>query len=321
MIRAGAVRSVAAPLRIGTVTLNAAIDKRYVVQTLRPSEVIRVLDCTYSAGGKGLNVARVARLAGAQVLATGFLGGHAGDFIAEQLALQDIHHDFVRVEGESRSCINISDAAGTTTELLEPGIVVHDEDLECLSETYRSMVERVDVVVLSGSAPRGCPPDIYVGLVLSAQAQGKPVLLDSSGDLLRRGVEASPSLVKPNADEARSLMGSARDADAVGLARALVAAGIERVVLSRGAQGAVLVTADGAFIAAAPSVTPVNTVGCGDAMVAGLALGLGAALAPDDLLRLAVAMGSAAAMSPETGSFRMTDLDDLLREGITVRHL
>ena len=65
-----------------TVTANAAIDKRYVVDAFDVGEVNRVKSCAPTAGGKGLNVARVAYLAGAsKVTATGFLGGHAGKFI------------------------------------------------------------------------------------------------------------------------------------------------------------------------------------------------------------------------------------------------
>lgn len=322
MIRPGSLTRLADGVRIGTVTLNAAIDKRYVVETLRPGHVMRVSDCVYSAGGKGLNVARVARVAGAQVLATGFLGGHAGEFIADQLANDSIAHDFVRVAGESRSCVNIYDqTTGETSELLEPGIEVQGDDLALLSETYRSVLDQVDVVVISGSAPRGCPLDVYVPLINAARHAGKRLLLDTSGTLLAQAVTEGPSLIKPNLDEARGLLGPSGDGDPVRLGRALVSQGVERVVLSRGAQGAYLITADVVLEAVAPRIDAVNTVGCGDAMVAALAIGLAAGVDPADLLTLAVGVGTAAAMTPGTGSFRPTDLDDLLARGIAVREI
>ena len=68
-----------------TVTLNAAIDKRYVVKEFQVGEVNRVAECTYTPGGKGLNVSKPASIAGAEVVATGFAGGHAGNYIVDSL--------------------------------------------------------------------------------------------------------------------------------------------------------------------------------------------------------------------------------------------
>ena len=104
-----------------TVTLNAAIDKRYDVTAVTVGEVQRVARVRASAGGKGLNVARGARLCGQEVIATGFVAGFAGQFITSQVAAQGIRDEFVRVPGESRTCINIIDADGASTEFLEPG--------------------------------------------------------------------------------------------------------------------------------------------------------------------------------------------------------
>jgi len=316
----GAARAV----RLGTVTLNASIDKRYVLDRLRVGEVNRVRECELTAGGKGLNVARVAAIAGADVTATGFLGGHAGDFIADQLGRDGIRDDFVRVAGESRSCVNVLDeSTGVTTELLEPGITVTPDDLDRLRTAYVALLGRVDVVTLSGSAPRGSGDDVYALLVRLARDHGTPVVLDTSGAGLVRAVEAGPTLLKPNADEVRALAGRPVDdvPDLVALGRELRTAGVGSVVFSRGAAGALLVCADGAFAARAPRVDAVNVVGCGDAMVAALALGLVDGRGAVDGLRRAVAVASASAMTSGTGTYRPADLDDLLRQGISVETL
>ena len=307
--------------RVGTVTLNAAIDKRYVVARVQSGEVNRVRDCTLTAGGKGLNVARVATIAGASVVATGFLGGHAGAFIADELGHDGIRDEFVRVAGESRSCINVLDeATGSTTEYLEPGIEVTDADVERLCTAFAATLDDSDVVVLSGSAPRGCSTDIYATLVRLANDRGAPVLVDTSGAFLRAAVDAGPTLIKPNADEVRALAGGPVDDDdgLVALGQQLNRAGVASVVFSRGAAGALLVSADGVFVAHAPTVVAVNTVGCGDAMTAALAIALADGRGPRDTLRYGVAVGSAAAMTPGTGSFRPHDLELLLAGGITV---
>jgi tagatose 6-phosphate kinase len=324
MITSATVTGLARRVTIGTVTLNAAIDKRYVVDSLTPGSVVRVRECTCSAGGKGLNVSRVARLAGAGVVATGYLAGHAGCFIAEQIRALGVDDAFVEVPGESRSCINVvTRGTGETTELLEPGIEVTGADGERLRQAHEAMLDRVDVVTLSGSAPRGCPPEVYGPLVGAAREAGRPVIVDTSGAFLSAAVRSGPSVVKPNVAEARGLVGGAPAGpdDPVTLGRALVAGGVESAVISRGADGAVLVTASGAIEARPPEAAVVNTVGCGDAMVAALAIGLAAAIDPVDLITMSVAVASAASMSPGTGSFTMADLDHILDGGVRTRQI
>lgn len=92
-----------------TVTLNAAIDKRYVIDGFSQGEVNRVKSCSYTPGGKGLNVSKPAVIAGGSVVATGFVGGHAGGYIEEALSSFGITGSFYHLNGESRSCINIWD--------------------------------------------------------------------------------------------------------------------------------------------------------------------------------------------------------------------
>ena len=81
-----------------TVTLNAAIDKRYVVEEFKVGEVNRVKECAYTPGGKGLNVSKPAAIAGAEVVATGFVGGHAGNYIEDSLKAFGVKSDFYHLE-------------------------------------------------------------------------------------------------------------------------------------------------------------------------------------------------------------------------------
>ena len=288
-----------------TVTLNAAIDKRYDVTAVHVGEVQRVTRVRAGAGGKGLNVARGARLCGQSVIATGFVAGFAGQFITGQVEEQGIREEFLRVPGESRTCINIIDAAGTSTEFLEPGVTVDETHLLALLTRFRSLLGEVDVVTLSGSAPSGCPDDVYVRFVEAARLAGRPVILDTSGALLRAGLAASPTVVKPNRDELAALTGSdLRDlGDVIAAARSLCATGPEWVVVSLGADGALAVNAQRAVQVLAPRVTAVNPVGCGDVLVSGLATGLAAGLSVDAALPFAVRVAAASAAHPETGHF------------------
>ena len=195
-----------------TVTLNAAIDKRYVVEGFRVGEVNRVKECAYTPGGKGLNVSKPASIAGAEVVATGFVGGHAGHYIEDSLKPFGIRSEFYHLADESRSCINIWDEVNhVQTEFLEPGFTVTEEDFVNFEEKFKGLVAKADVVSMSGSVPKGLDGRAYQRLVKICKEAGKPVILDTSGNLLEMGIEACPTMIKPNIDEIRMLTGKACD--------------------------------------------------------------------------------------------------------------
>ena len=130
-----------------TVTLNAAIDKRYVVDDFKAGEVNRVRECSYVPGGKGLNVSKPASIYGAEVVATGFVGGHAGNYIEDALKPFGIKGEFYHVDAESRSCINIWDEVNhVQTEFLEPGFTVTEEQFQGFLKKFRNLVKQADVI-------------------------------------------------------------------------------------------------------------------------------------------------------------------------------
>lgn len=301
-----------------TVTLNASIDKRYVVENYETGEVNRVKECSYTAGGKGLNVSKNAVIAGEAVTATGFAGGHAGEYITEQVRMLGIKDEFVRVKGESRSCINIYDtAAKTQTEFLEPGMEIDAAAEEELKIKFQELMKDCSVVAMSGSIPKGCSPDIYKELTAIAKAAGKKVIVDTSGKLLEGLVYAEadkkPTMIKPNIDEIRALTGkkAADRAELLEAAKELHESGIEIVVISLGADGSMMVCDEGCFLAQVPKVEAVNTVGCGDSMIAGFAAGLSRKLPMEETLRLASAISAANAKREETGYFVTEDMKEL----------
>lgn len=298
-----------------TVTLNASIDKRYVVEAFRRGEVNRVKECSYTPGGKGLNVSKPLAIAGADVVATGFVGGHAGRYIEEALASFGIRSAFYHVEQESRSCINIWDEARREqTEFLEPGFTVPEADFKGFLEQYEELVKGAEVAVLSGSVPKGPGGGAYRELIAIAKKAGKKVILDTSGALLTEGILAAPTMIKPNMDEIRMLTGSGCDRleDIVTAAQAIQRSGVALVVVSLGSQGSVAVGAEGTYRAVVPRIDAVNTVGCGDAMTAGFALGLSEGSSLPDMLRRASAISAAAALREETGFFRLEDMERLM---------
>ena len=298
-----------------TVTLNAAIDKRYVVEGFRTGEVNRVKECTYVPGGKGLNVSKPASIYGAEVVATGFAGGHAGAYIEDALKPFGIRSAFYHVDAESRSCINIWDEVNQVqTEFLEPGFTLIEEDFAGFEAKFRQLVQEAKVVAMSGSVPKGLDGTAYQRLVKIVKDAGIPVILDTSGKLLEMGIEAIPTMIKPNIDEIRMLTGKRCDdiSEIIEAARAIHERGVKIVAVSLGADGSLAVGDDGIFRARVPKIDAVNTVGCGDSMIAGFALGLSKGLPLEETLRLASAISAAAAMREETGFFVMEDMEKLL---------
>ena len=300
-----------------TVTMNAAIDKRYVVERMIPGEVMRVKECVYTAGGKGLNVSRVAVIAGEAVTATGFLGGHAGDYVSEELTKSGVHGDFVRVNGESRSCINIySQEDRSQTELLEPGITVTPEDTACFIDKYSGLLAKCDAVVISGSLPRGMDAGFYTRLIEGAKKAGRPVLLDTSGESLRLGITAKPDFVKPNRDEIKALLGVDIENlnDVITAAQKLHEDGVGVVAVSMGRDGVVVACREGVFRGLTPDVKVVNTVGSGDAMTAAFAVGFVRGLPIEETIRLAVSISTANALREQTGYFLHEDAERIAEQ-------
>lgn len=298
-----------------TVTLNAAIDKRYVVEEFRVGEVNRVKECAYTPGGKGLNVSKPAAIAGAEVVATGFVGGHAGNYIEDSLKEFHVTSAFYHLEAESRSCINIWDEKNQVqTEFLEPGFTVTKEQFEGFQEEFAKLVREADVVAMSGSVPKGLDGTAYQQLVKIVKDAGKKVILDTSGKLLEMGIESCPTMIKPNIDEIRMLTGKQCDRieDIIEAAKEVHRRGVEVVAVSLGADGSLAVCDDGVFRAIVPKIDAVNTVGCGDSMIAGFALGFSEGLSVEETLRKASAISAAAALREETGYFVVEDMERLL---------
>jgi len=297
-----------------TVTLNPAIDKRYTVQELRHGTVMRVGSCSSTAGGKGINVTKVLFLLGADYRACGVLGGFSGGFIAESLKQIGIKTDFTFVPNETRSCINIFDEKNAIqTELLEPGEPLAAADMARFMDDYKRLIKGADFVTMSGSALVGFPSDSYAELIRIAKAAGARAILDTSGELLKKGVEAKPFMIKPNADELFQLTGVTAEDDntVVKAAKELYKGGIEIVTVSLGKRGSITACAEGVYFIAAPDVKVINTVGCGDAFTAGCAYAFDRGLPVAEALKIATAAASANAMDIRTGYFELENYEYL----------
>ena len=307
-------------MRCLTVTCNAAIDMTYLLDRLVPGAINRVGRKAAAPGGKGNNVARVLARLGHAVVATGFVGGHAGRWIEERLAALGVEPAFVPVAGESRVCLTVvEEATGTISEIREPGAAVTAEDAERLLDRVVRLGREVDAVVVSGSLTPGLPPGFYARLLGALRTSPAYVAFDSSGEAFRRGLRGRPDLIKPNRAELAELLGRpAVMPEAIAFARRAligpVLAGDAAVLLTLGGEGAALIRRDRAYRAAAPAVAVVNTVGCGDALLAGFLDARSRAADDRDALGHAVAVGAAAALQEAVGVVSLEDVARLSRD-------
>ncbi|MGI6499461.1 MAG: 1-phosphofructokinase [Anaerostipes sp.] len=301
---------------ITTVTLNASIDKAYhMTQKIENGTVMRVAKTHNSAGGKGLNVARVAKICGADTKATGLVGGYNGEYLESLLEADRIFHEFEHIKGETRSCINILDPKYGSTEYLEAGCEVTPEEEKSFLKKFPEIIKDSDVVTISGSAPNGMGKDIYQKMIQIVKSLGKKVILDTSGEYLKKGIESLPTMVKPNQDEIEALFHTKVNSrtDVVEYAKKIYEKGIPYVVISLGGDGALLVCEKGIYQGKPPEMKVVNTVGCGDSMVGAFAVGLERNMEPEDALKYAVAVASANALSPYTGTFKPENRDEIIK--------
>ncbi|MEU0135134.1 1-phosphofructokinase family hexose kinase [Streptomyces sp. NPDC006296] len=295
-----------------TVTLNTALDLTYTVPALVPHTSHRVRDVTERPGGKGVNVARVLAALGHDTVVTGFAGGPTGTVLRELLgALPHRPADaLVTVAGNTRRTLAVVDrSSGDTTQLNEPGPHIDAGEWASLLGTFGDLLPRAAAVALCGSLPPGVHVGAYAELVRRARAAGVPVLLDTGGEPLRRGIAARPDLVKPNAEELARLTGTREPLRATRDARRRGAHG---VVTSLGPDGLLAVTPDGDWRAAPPSAVPGNPTGAGDSAVAGLLSALAEGLGWQDRLTRAVALSTATVLAPAAGEFDRAAYEDLL---------
>ena len=297
---------------IVTVTPNPSIDRTVTL----PGELVRgavhrVSSVSSEPGGKGVNVARALTLAGLDVVAVLPAGDH--DPILAELRAIKVKFHAVPVTGAVRTNLAITENDGTTTKINEPGDLLAAADIEGLARAVVDRAQSAQWVELSGSIPPGMSDSWYSDMVAALQPLGCKVAVDTSdGPLaaLAANLErAAPDLIKPNSEElaglagvtAESLENAVARGDAepvVTAARHLIDRGVGAVLATLGAAGAVLVNADGAWLATPPPMSPRSTVGAGDSSLAGYVRAAAEGASAPQRLRMAVAYGSGAAALP-----------------------
>lgn len=294
---------------IVTVTMNAAIDRTLSVPNFQRGQRHRASQGLTLPGGKGINIARALKLLDVPVVATGLAGGRTGVRIVEELTAEAILNDFVRIAEESRTSTAVVDPTNATyTEINEWGPHVQPEELELLLEKLHYLARDAELVVFAGTLPRGVADGFYAEAIRDLTRRGVQAVLDSEGLPLRLGIEAEPFLVSPNQREAESLVGQEfHDDQDFGLALEDVAdQGARNVLITEETRCFARLREKRTvrqFRVSGPTLEPLSTVGAGDVLLAAFLAAHLEGRPPEEVLRLAVAAGSASTLEVGAGRF------------------
>ena len=295
-----------------TLTVNPSVDMNAEIDHVVAERKLRCRNPVREPGGGGLNVSRALNNMEAGSSAIYPAGGEMGNLLSRLLDAEDLDHHPVSIEGETRENINIQEKkTGRQFRFVMPGPELREEEWrECIDAVTR-MEPSGAFVVASGSLPPGVPGDFYAILARAVKEADGRLILDAPGEELDAALEEGVFLIKPNRREFRHLASREIDStrDHQKAAEKIVKEGkAEIVVVSLGAAGAVGATGSGSFRYHSPPVPLESKVGAGDSMVAGIVYGLSNDYQTEDAVRLGIAAGSAAVITPGTELCRGEDV-------------
>ena len=302
---------------IYTVTLNPAIDKTAYIPGFSAGGVNRVESLREDAGGKGINVSKCLKALGTQSVAAVILAGETGAYLKKMLRQEGLEILCVETTGQTRTNLKIVDKiSGQNTDINEPGPSVDTSVLQALLDKICKNITPGDIVILSGSLPKGAPADTYRRWIETFHTLGAKVILDADGTAMAEGVKAAPDLVKPNETELARLLGRPLDTEEAcfSAGKELLAMGISNVVISLGGDGGLFLWADAAYRAEGLQVPVQSTVGAGDSVVAAMAYGMEKNLPREEIIPLAMAMGAASVMQSGSQAPDMESVQTLSKQ-------
>jgi len=306
---------------INTITLNPAIDSLLFIDSFRKNVTARIRERAEALGGKGAHISVNLALMGEPNQAFGMLFGETGKKIESMVSRTGAVSKFIYGEGgegrESRTNFVVIEDSGDSTIIAEQGVLLSEPEIRSVIKSLLDGSEEGDSFVFSGDASNVSDPYIYNRFIEEVRGKAGKIFVDASGLALRKAIEASPFLIKPNRDELEDATGVVikNDEDAVRAIRSLDRYEIKNIALTLGGEGAMVRFEDGSILRAdAPEVTVRNTTGCGDAFLSGLILGFSRGLGHETMLRLAAAMSAATAASPLSVGFDKNYAESLIEK-------
>lgn len=300
---------------IYTLTLNPALDLELHIEKFEFNAVSRANRSQMDCGGKGFNVSRLLKNLNVESVAMGFVGGKNGERLHDELSALNIETDFTPIEGETRLNVSVvADEDANHIKVNQAGPQISERELACLLQQIDHRLAPNDWWVLGGSLPLGVPTSIYATLIERIKAAGAFVILDTSGEALRLGCVAKPTLIKPNLEEALELAerGAHEPAELDSWLGDVLAKGPEHLVMSLGKDGALYTDGRFSVVIESPEIIERNPIGAGDSLVAGMVAQLSKGQDYATALKFGVACGAATASQPGTTLGSKTDIETLL---------
>ncbi len=303
-----------------TLTVNPCLDKSFWVDGIEPDKKHRARDVRIDPGGGGINVARVLKRLGAEVLAIFPSGGETGDLLKRQLNLEGVPFQAVSTEGDTRINVTAIDSLTDAIYLFSmPGPRITRDETSSLRRTLESYLERASLLIISGSLSPDVTTSFYKETIELARTKNVKTILDASGEALRVGASASPFLIKANKSELTTIFvpdgkNTPTEEELFEAAGNLIDRGVTAVLISLGEEGAYLITGNRILKAIAPTVKAVSKIGAGDSMVAGVALKVLRNADWGEIVGFGVACGTSAVLTPGTELARHEDILRILPE-------
>ncbi len=294
-------------MTIITVTLNTSVDRTLEVPGFAVGGHLKGRMVRVQPGGKGVNVARCLAALGVPSVATGLVGRGELPLFRNAFRRTPVRLELVPVAAPTRTNTTILDPErGTDTHIREAGSPVTSREVEALRSRLCELASPDAIVVFCGSLPPGMGDEALAELLAVCRERGARLAADLNGQQLHVAVAARALLIKPNVEELGSLLGvdlgSAAGSRLVRAARSLCGR-VRTALLTRGRLGALLVERRRAMACSVEVAAPRNTVGCGDAFLAGYLAGVWRGRRRGQALRLAVACGAAQAEAEAPGRF------------------
>jgi 6-phosphofructokinase 2 len=298
---------------IVTLTVNPALDKSTHFKGLVPEQKIRCDEPRYDAGGGGINVSKAISRLGGTSLAVFTSGGPMGKMLEELVSKESVEFEAIEVQTWTReSFVAVDDNTNSQYRFGFTGGKISEEESNRIQETIAALKPKF--LVASGSLNEGLSDDFYQKIAEIAKKSNAKLIVDTSGESLKKALEIGVYMIKPNVGELAKLIGVERlELEEVNEAAKQIIAkgGAEIVVVSLGPQGAVLVAKDSYDFVPAPNVAKKSTVGAGDSMVGGMVWALSQNKSLKEVIRWGVACGSAATMNEGTQLFKFEDANRL----------
>ena len=281
-------------MKVYTLTLNPAYDVHAFTETFAPGHENLATILSKDAGGKGVNISRALLNAGIEHTAIIVLGkDNAGDFRAD-IDKTGLTCVYLEKDGRIRENLTLHCANGPETRISFAGFTV---DSSIFDELRACMeIDGDTIVTFTGRNPSGISSEEALAFLMELQEKGAKIVLDSKSFSLEQILKLRPWLIKPNQEEISEYLNCDINSfdECVEKAGIFASHGIVNVMVSLGEQGAMLLHGGNCYIANAPKIDVVSTIGAGDSSIAGFIAATQQDLSPEQCLATAVSFGSAA---------------------------